>query len=129
MPHTIGKLMALAPIIGLTAMLAPVDEYVETLPKMRRALMPAGLLVAGGFGGGIAVSTVGVRQDLARFDVEHKQIFSLISDDTSKMAAMRREHQTAIRAVTEAISNLTCDINNIPNARCEWWIDNGRPSL
>jgi hypothetical protein len=114
-------------LLGTTGMIAAVDQYVNGLPKIRKALMAAILLVLGGFGGGVAATTIGVRRDLERFNVEHKQIFGMIGDDQRAMHDMRLSQGQSISEVTRAVNALTCDLNNVPNSRCEWWIANGRP--
>ncbi len=114
---------------GAVGMIAAMNEYVDGLPKVRKAFMAAVLLLAGGFGGGVMATTVAMRSDLVRFNAEHRSIFKALADDEAAMDEMRASHAHAIRDVTEAINNLTCDINEVPNSRCEWWIDNGRPDL
>jgi hypothetical protein len=97
-----------------------VDEYVETLPKVKRAMMTAALLLAGGFGGGVTVTTFGIRADL-------RAVERYMVNDQQEMIEMRTGHRAAINEVRDAVNDLICEINRVPHARCNFWLANGRP--
>ena len=117
------------PRMAAMGMIAALDSYVEGLPKMRRAFMAAALLLLGGFGGGVMITLFGVNEDLDLIKTQHVAMGAYIVQDKAAMAHLKADQEEAISEMTEAIQDLTCDINNVPNARCEWWIDNGRPDL
>ena len=116
MPHIYGKLMALTPIIGTLAMIASIDTYVETLPKMRRAIVAIVLFVLGGFGGGTMVAQF--RLD-ARLDRAERQV--------NLNTAYITEDRENVAKILESIQELTCDLYDVPNPVCRYWLDNGRP--
>jgi hypothetical protein len=104
--------------------LMAVDEYVEGLPKIRRALVAGALLVAGGFGGGVAVTLFGIRDDLNVINIDQAAMAEYIVQDQAAMVDMR----SSLASVRDAINDLICELNNIPlDVRCEIWISSGRP--
>jgi len=97
-------------------MIASVDEYVETLPKMRRAFLAAALLIAGGFGGGTFISQF-------RLDARLDGVELRASENSSYIAQDRINSAT----ILDRIDDLTCEMNDVPLTVCNYWINNGRP--
>jgi len=101
-----------------------IDEYVEGVPKIRRALVAAALLVAGGFGGGVAVTLFGIRDDLSVLKIDQTAMAEYVVQDQIAMADMR----SSLVSVRDAVNDLICELNNVPlDIRCEIWISSGRP--
>ncbi len=104
-------------LLGSIAMIASVEAYVETLPKLRKAIGAVVILVLAGFGGGVFVATFNI-------DDRMTQVEGQVNLNTAYVA----EDRENVSKILDRIDNLTCDLYGVDHAVCTYWLDNGRPT-
>ncbi len=103
-------------VLGSVAMIASVEAYVETLPKLRKAIGAVVILMLAGFGGGVFVAT---------FDVDDR--VTTVESQVKANSAYVAEDRKAVAKILDRIDDLTCDLYRVDHAVCQFWLNNGRP--